>query len=62
MKNWHHLEMVITLDSENNVLFSELVRLYERVAYPAELQNYLKVKKGSLNASYFAVPYINKEL
>lgn len=54
--------MVITLDSENNVLFSELVRLYERVAYPAELQNYLKVKKGSLNASYFAVPYINKEL
>lgn len=22
VKNWHHLEMVITLDSENNVLFS----------------------------------------
>lgn len=62
VKNWHHIEIEITLDSRNNVLFFELTRLFERIPYPAELQNYLKVKKGSLNASYFAVPYINEEV
>lgn len=32
-------------------------RLYERVPYPWQLNNYVVVKSGHLNASYFAVAY-----
>ena len=53
---------MITLDETANILFFELRRLFERVPYPAELFNYAKIRKGSLNGSYFAVPYVNKEL
>jgi hypothetical protein len=61
VKNWHHLEVEITLSDENDVLFFKLVRLFERVPYPFELVNYMKIKKGHLNASYFAVSYIEKD-
>lgn len=48
---------MITFDTEYDMLAFELVRLYERVPYPWELSNYIKLKKGALNASYFAVSY-----
>ena len=57
VKNWHHIEIAATFDTEYDLLAFELVRLYERVPYPWELINYIKVKKGHLNASYFAVTY-----
>ena len=59
VKNWHHLEVMITFDSDYDLNAFELVRLYERVPYPWELTNYLKIKKGSLDASYFGVSYRN---
>jgi hypothetical protein len=37
----------------------ELARLYERVPYPWELVNFIRLRKGSINASYFAVTYRN---
>lgn len=35
------------------------MRLFERVPYPWTLNNYLTVRKGALNASYFAVSYVD---
>ena len=51
---------MLTIDEQVNILFFELKRLFERVPYPAELFNYFKFRKGSLNGSYFAVPYVNR--
>jgi len=31
--------------------------LFQRVAYPWELTNYIRLRTGSLNASYFAISY-----
>ena len=62
VKNWHHLEVMITYNSFYDLTAFELIRLYERVPYPWELTNYIKVKKGSLDASYFAVSYRNYDV
>lgn len=40
----------------------EVTRLFERVPYPWRLENSLKIRKGALNASYFAVAYKNYEI
>jgi hypothetical protein len=47
----------MTFDEDYDLLFFELTRLFERVPYPWELTNYIKIRKGALNASYFAVTY-----
>ena len=57
VKNWHHLEIMTKFDTEYELLSFELIRLYERVPYPWQLTNYIKIRLGALNASYFAVAY-----
>lgn len=57
VKNWHHLELYFEFDADYDLLSFELVRLYERVPYPWELTNYIRLREGYLNASYFAVNY-----
>lgn len=55
--NWHHMEVMLTLDYNDNILFFKLERLFER--FPWKLENYFKYKKGRMYETYFAVPYID---
>lgn len=58
--NWHHIELMITLNSNDDVLAFKLERLFER--FPWTLGNYLKYKRGRSYETYFAVPYVNYEM
>jgi hypothetical protein len=57
--NWHHMELMIQLDHQDSVLTYKVERLFER--FPWELQNYFKYKRTRSYATYFAVPYIDKD-
>lgn len=48
---------MMEFDEDYDLLAFQLVRLYERVSYPWELTNFIRLRKGSLNASYMAVNY-----
>lgn len=61
VRNWHHIELMIVFDAEYDLMQFQLTRIYERVPYPWELTNFIRLRKGSLNASYFAVSYRNYE-
>lgn len=61
VRNWHHIELMFEFDEDYDLLSFQLVRLYERVNYPWELTNYIRLRKGSLNGSYFALSYRNYE-
>ncbi len=54
--NWHHMEVSITLDYQDNIKDFKLHRMFER--FPWKLQNYIKFKRG-WSKSQFAVPYID---
>ena len=56
------MEIMVTFDREYDLNAFQLVRLYERVPYPWTLVNYMKIKKGSLDASYFGLSYRNYEV
>lgn len=51
----------MTLDEEADILFFNLARIFERVPYPWELTNYIALRNGALNSSYFAVSYLEIE-
>lgn len=57
--NWHHMEVMITLSPNDDVLAFKLERLFER--FPWTLGNYLKYKRGRSYDTYFAVPYLDYE-
>lgn len=52
---------MLTFDEDYDLLFFEVARLFERVPYPFELTNFIRVRKGALNASYFGVTYRDYE-
>jgi hypothetical protein len=58
--NWHHIELMITLNHNDDLLAFKLERVFER--FPWTLGNYLKYKRGRNYDTYFAVPYIDYEL
>lgn len=55
--NWHHIELMITLNHNDDLLAFKLERVFER--FPWTLGNYLKYKRGRNYDTYFAVPYID---
>jgi hypothetical protein len=57
--NWHHMEIMLTLNHNDDLLSFKLERLFER--FPWTLGNYLKYKRGKSYETYFAVPYIDYE-
>jgi len=57
--NWHHMELMITLNHNDDILAFKLERLFER--FPWKLGNYLKYKLGRSYETYFAVPYVNPD-
>lgn len=57
--NWHHMELMITLNHNDDILGSKLERVFER--FPWTLGNYLKYRRGRSYDTYFAVPYLDYE-
>jgi hypothetical protein len=55
--NWHHMELMITLSHNDDLLAFKLERVFER--FPWTLGNYLKYKQGRNYDTYFAVPYLD---
>ena len=50
---------MLVFDEDYDLQSFEVSRLFERVSYPWELSNYIRLRKGSINASYFALSYRN---
>lgn len=57
--NWHHMELLITLNQNDDILAFKLERLFER--FPWQLGNYLEFKQGRFYNTLFAVPYVNPD-
>ncbi len=56
--NWHHFELMLTVDKWDNIKTSKVLRMFERI--PWTLGNYVRIKRG-WSASQFAVPYVDYE-
>ena len=56
-QNWHHMEIIITLDHNDEIKETKIERLFER--FPWTLQNYFKYKQGSSYSTFFGVPYVD---
>lgn len=57
--NWHHIEVLLVLDRNDNIQQGKILRMFERI--PWELGNYVKIRRH-WQRSQFAVPYVNYEL
>lgn len=60
VQNWHHMEIMLTLDHQDEILGHKVERLFER--FPWTLQNYFKYKRGRTYSTFFAVPYVDSEV